>query len=198
MPGKIRSKEAAEAVLTFRLPLSLYRKLQQAAGGRSVSAEMRQRLEASLVDPEAQPDQPTCQLLTAISAMADALGRLEEDYREEPNPLARFPKLLEQAREIGTFRWHVSPYGFARFRRAIEMLLDALEPEGEALPSSDSSVETGAGVLAMMGASKMGDDIALRLLTTSRLLELRETQSEERKGQEQQRAASPRSEGVAE
>jgi plasmid stability protein len=168
MAGKMRGKEGSEAVLTFRLPRSLHDKLKEAAGGRSVSEEMRERLEASFAEREAVPDETTRQLLAAISAMADALASLDG-----PNASAGWPAgMIEAARGVGTVRWHVSPVGFASFRRAIEILLGVLKPGGESPPSSESTAETGAWVLAMVGAAKLGGDTSVRVVKS--LLETRD------------------------
>jgi hypothetical protein len=164
----MRSKEGSEAVLTFRLPQSLHEKLKEAAGGRSLSGEMRQRLEASFeVNPNAA-DQKTRELLGAITAMADALASLGGPT------FAGWPTgMIEAARgEVGTIRWHVSPIGFASFRRAIEILLGAVEPGGKLPPGSEGTAESAAWVLAMVGAAKLGGDTSMRVVTS--LLETRD------------------------
>lgn len=160
MAGKIRGKEGSEAVLTFRLPRSLHEKLKEAAGGRSASEEMRERLEASFAAEPNALDQKTRELLDAITAMADALASLGG-----PNTFAGWPTgMIEAARGVGTVRWHISPVGFASLRRAIEILLGVLEPGGEAPPSSASTAETAAWVLAMVGAAKLGGDASVRVV----------------------------------
>lgn len=168
MANKIRGKEGTEAVLTFRLPRSLHEKLKEATGGRSLSEEMRERLEASFAERDAEPDEPTHQLLVAITAMADALASIDG-----PSAFAGWPAaMIEAAREVGTVRWDVSPLGFASFRRAIEILLGVLDPGGRVPPGSEGTAETGAWVLAMVGAAKMGGDTSVRVVKS--LLETRD------------------------
>jgi len=158
----MRAKEGSEAVLTFRLPRSLHEKLREAAAGRSVSEEMRERLEASFAAKPDAPDTKTRELLDAITAMADALASLGGS-----NAFAGWSAgMIEAARGVGTLRWDVSPVGFASFRRAIEIVLGVLEPGGEPPPGSESTAETGAWVLAMVGAAKLGGDTSVRVLRT--------------------------------
>jgi hypothetical protein len=187
MPGKIRAGDGSgpeltkggEAVLTFRLPRSLHDKLKEVAGRRSLSEEMRKRLEASFEPAAKLPDEPTRRLFAAIAAMAGALSRLEERWRTEPNPFADFPSWVEAGRAIGTFKWHESPYGFVVFKRAIERLLDACRPEGN-LPDSIKklSPENDAAALAAAGATRMGDDVIVRLIYRARVEELRVAMAE--------------------
>jgi hypothetical protein len=129
---------------------------------------MRQRLEESFAEREAEPDEPTHRLLAAITAMADALASLDG-----PNAFAGWPAgMLEAAHETGTVRWDVSPVGFASFGRAIEILLGVLKPADEAPLGSESTAETGAWVLAMFGAAKLGGDTSVRVVKS--LLETRD------------------------
>jgi hypothetical protein len=173
VPGKIRGKEGSEAALTFRLPRTLYEKLKEAAAGRSVSEEMRQRLEASFAGEINLPDEPTRKLLGAIAAMARMLDSLEERWRTDPGPTDYFPEWVKRTREIGSFKWHETPYGFAVFKRAIEMLLNACEPRSEPPPGPELlPSEADAAVLASLGAINMGEDVVMRLFNRTRREEL--------------------------
>ena len=100
MAGKPRDRGSDKA-LSLRLPHDLYDRLVQAAGERSVSEEIRQRLEASFdQDPE------TAELLGAIAKVAHTIGSFYAP-------------------------WHEDPYALAAVRSAVETLLAALGPKGE-------------------------------------------------------------------
>src|SRR5260370_20461410 len=107
MAGK-RKDVGSEAVLTFRLPRELHQRLVEESAGRSVSEEMRRRLEASFVSPPADPE--TRQLVEAITTIAGFLA----DWKR---------------------KWHRDPTGFALLKRALEIVLEAFRPGGE--PETD-------------------------------------------------------------
>lgn len=173
MPGKVRGKEGSEAALTFRLPRTLYEKLKEAAGGRSVSEEMRQRLEASFAEQIKHPDEATRRLLGAIAAMARMLDSLEERWGTDSGPRDKFPEWVQRTIEIGSLKWHETPYGFAIFKRAIEMLLNACEPRSESPPDPEMLPSAAdAAVVASLGAIKMGEDVVMRLFRRERRVEL--------------------------
>jgi hypothetical protein len=116
---------AEETNVTFRLPLNLYRQLQQAGEGRGVSEEIRRRLEFTFKIP----DQPTGTLMAAIAYVASSLT-------------------IEGA-------WHKDPYLFEVMKDTINRLLEYWRPEGEpqkprsgALFDEDTKPEAAARMLA--------------------------------------------------
>ena len=103
MAGK-RKDVGSEAVLTFRLPRELHQRLVEASVGRSVSEEMRRRLEASFVS---QPvDTETHQLFDAIATMAGSLSEQQ-------------------------LKWHENPTGFAIMTEALKLVFEAFRPSGQ-------------------------------------------------------------------
>jgi hypothetical protein len=100
-----------DTAVALRLPRELHAELKRAAGGRSVSEEMRARLEQSLLRDLAN-DAPTRALTEAISELARNVKAYYGD-------------------------WHENPYAFAVFRVAVETLLSKMRPKGEPVaPSS--------------------------------------------------------------
>jgi hypothetical protein len=105
MAGKPRDRGSDKA-LSLRLPHDLHDRLAQAAGARSVSEEIRQRLEASFDPQQRRVDPKTAELLDGVATVA---------------------------RTIGSFYapWHENPYALAAVRSAVETLLAALGPKGD-------------------------------------------------------------------
>ncbi len=99
-----------EAVLSFRISRELFDRLYQAAAGRSVSEEIRHRLEASFAS-EASSDEETQQLTKMIGDAASMLARLY----------------------LPT--WHQAPVVFIRFKRTVEILIEYFKPEGDPSPA---------------------------------------------------------------
>ena len=100
-----------DTAITLRLPRQLHDYLREAAAGRSVSEEMRARLERSfLISWETDPK--TRELVEAVA---------------------------EMARNVYPYfgRWHERPYAFVIFKVAIDTLLSKLRPKGEPLPQED-------------------------------------------------------------
>jgi len=110
MAGKPRAA-ANEAVLSFRIPRELFDRLREAAAGRSVSEEIRRRLEASFAAEPYGGDLKTQALITAIRSTADQVWSLNS-YRP----------------------WHADAFSFAAFKHALHKVLDVLlqKPPGEA------------------------------------------------------------------
>lgn len=109
MPGKPKDK-SSDAVMTFRLPRRLHQQLVEAAGGRSVSEEMRHRLEGSLAGGFMNADDPkTLRLLDAIALLA-------RDITASYGP------------------WHEDPQAFGAFVYASMALLSYARPQGELTP----------------------------------------------------------------
>jgi hypothetical protein len=116
MAGK-RKDVGSEAVLTFRLPRELHRRLVEASTGRSVSEEMRRRLEASFAPAAVGAEDPRFRdLLTAIGHAAAAA--------------AKMPALREVSVGKGARRREDDKTPYVAFREAVASLMDAFEPEG--------------------------------------------------------------------
>src|SRR5438067_6555363 len=110
MAGKAKGVPRDTAV-ALRLPRELHAQLKKAAAGRSVSEEMRARLEKSLLR-DWRDDAPTRRLTEAIAELA----RNVKPYYGD---------------------WHENPYAFAVFKYAVETLLSKMRPKGEPVaPSS--------------------------------------------------------------
>jgi hypothetical protein len=111
MAGKAKGVPRDTAV-ALRLPRELHAQLKRAAAGRSVSEEMRARLERSLLRDLAD-DAPTRALTEAIS---------------------------ELARNVKAYYggWHENPYSFAVFRVAVDTLLSKMRPKGEPVEPESS------------------------------------------------------------
>jgi hypothetical protein len=89
----------------------LHYQLKQAAAGRSVSEEMRARLEWSFLDDWTN-DPPTKELRDAISMLAKNV-----------------------APYFG--RWHENPYAFDVFKVAVDTVLTKMRPRGAPTPPAD-------------------------------------------------------------
>ena len=114
MAGKAKGSPRDTAV-GLRLPRELHAQLKRAAAGRSVSEEMRARLERSLLRDLAD-DAPTRALTEAISEVA----RNAKPYYGD---------------------WHENPYAYAVFRIAVETVLSKMRPKGEAVAPSSTDDE---------------------------------------------------------
>jgi hypothetical protein len=140
MANKIRAREGSEAALAFRLPRTLHDKLKEAAGGRSVSEEMRERLERSLAQGA---DQKTRRLLDGIVAMTDV---------ERLRPLA-----MMLGYEPPPGLWHEDPAYCKALALNLVGLVRALAPEawkkGEEIGSEDASFKLLFAAVAGMGAT---------------------------------------------
>jgi hypothetical protein len=101
-----------DTAVALRLPRELHAQLKRAAAGRSVSEEMRARLEQSLLR-DFRDDAPTRGLTDAIS---------------------------ELARNVKPYygAWHESAYAFAVFKVAVETLLSKMRPKGEPVAPSNT------------------------------------------------------------
>jgi Arc-like DNA binding domain len=107
--------EGTEVQFKLLLPRGLHRRIAAEAGdtGRSVSEEIRQRLEASFAEPaQGSADELTGDLTGAISEAAELLA------------------------EAG-HTWHGDQWTFAQFKAAVDHLLEVFRPEGESVPASE-------------------------------------------------------------
>ena len=104
MAGKAKGVPRDTAV-ALRLPRELHAQLKKAAAGRSVSEEMRSRLEQSLLH-DLQDDART-------RALTEAIGEL--------------------ARNVKPYygAWHENSYAYAVLKVAVESLLARMRPKGE-------------------------------------------------------------------
>src|SRR5262250_773973 len=96
--SKLRSvkRSERETVVTLRLPRELHDRLKEAGGERGLTAQIRDRLEASFAGTPPSADDPkTAELLQAVASVA------------------RFGK-----QKIG--RWHENPYAFAILKAAVD------------------------------------------------------------------------------
>lgn len=148
MPGK--SKDArSEAVLTFRLPRELHERLVEASAGRSLSEEMRRRLETSLGSSASAQDPRFADVLTCIGYAATAAAKLQqlpegtwendEGAREEHKVAQRGPD--------------ITPY--LAFREAVGRLLIAFQPQGVA--ASDATLARLSDQLVGLALGALGD-----------------------------------------
>ena len=121
MAGK-KKDAGSDAVLTFRLPRELHRRLVEASAGRSVSEEMRRRLEASFAPVVAGLEDPRFRdLLTAIGHAAAAAAKM---------PAPREGRIVAEGRVV-RYQDDITPY--AAFMDAAIDLLHTFEPEGVSL-----------------------------------------------------------------
>jgi hypothetical protein len=111
-----------ETMLAFRVPRELHERLKTAAekNNRGITAEVRERLEASLAPRAVNSDPKTQELLDAIANVARTIGSF---YKP----------------------WHESPYSLAVVRSAVATLLTALGPKGE--PVFEPEPEDWASIL---------------------------------------------------
>src|SRR5215472_4468788 len=110
MAGKAKGVPRDTAV-TLRLPRELHDHLKKVARGRSVSEEIRVRLEWSLLH-DLTSDQKTRDLV-------DSIGNIARNIR---------PYFGD---------WHANPYAFAIIKVAIDTLLTKLQPKGKPKPPPD-------------------------------------------------------------
>jgi hypothetical protein len=103
MAGKAKGVPRDTAI-TLRLPRELHDRLREAAAGRSVSEEMRARLERSLI--EASPDPKTYELLRAIKIAAEFINQ-------------------------NAAPWHENRWSYDVLLAAIAALTEAYMPKGE-------------------------------------------------------------------
>jgi len=109
MAGKAKGVPR-DTTVTLRLPQELHDRLKEAAAGRSVSEEIRRRLEASFTDMS--NDAKTERLLSAVSSTA---RMLRDTY--EP--------------------WHEDRYAFEVLKVATIVVLEHFRPAGEPVPRPD-------------------------------------------------------------
>jgi Arc-like DNA binding domain len=111
MAGKAKGVPRDTAV-ALRLPRELHTQLKRAAAGRSVSEEMRSRLEQSLL----------------------------RDLKDDARTRALTEAMGELARNVKPYygAWHENPYAFAVFRIAVENLLSKMRPKGEPVAPSNT------------------------------------------------------------
>ena len=98
--------EDNERAVAFRLPAELHDRLMKAAKERSLSAEIRRRLELSFA-AELRGDPKTRQLTDAIAQVARDIT-------------AFYPR-----------SWHQNPASFEVFKMAVDTLLAYCRPRGE-------------------------------------------------------------------
>jgi hypothetical protein len=100
-----------DTALTLRLPRELHEQLREAAKGRSVSEEMRARLEWSILN----------------------------DWTNDPKTRDLVDSIAEVARNVQPYfgAWHDNPYGYAVFKIAVDTLLSKMRPKGKPTPPAD-------------------------------------------------------------
>ncbi len=110
MAGKAKGVPR-DTTVTLRLPRELHKQLDKAAAGRSLSEEIRRRLEWSLLH-EWSNDPNT-------GVMIEAIARLADNVRPYYG------------------HWHDDPFAFAVFKIAIDALLTKVRPKGEPIAPFD-------------------------------------------------------------
>ena len=126
-----RKDAGADAVLTFRLPRELHEKLREAAGERSVSEEMRRRLEASFAEKPAGSDDPRFNdLMTTIAYAASAAARMYPAKKVIVSK-AVAAGFMQEGAKIDPSRREVEDItAHWLFEACLQMLLDAFRPVG--------------------------------------------------------------------
>jgi hypothetical protein len=123
----------ADAVLSFRLPRELHDRLVEAADGRSVSEEMRRRLDASFNQVD---DQWFADLLTAISHAAAGAAELKRRALLPPGMMDRNGKRRKY--DVERLGQDISAYKV--FATATTRLMVALAPEGISAVSKEAEL----------------------------------------------------------
>jgi hypothetical protein len=100
-----------DTTVTLRLPRELHGHVKEAARGRSVSEEMRVRLEWSILN----------------------------DWTNDPDTRELVDAIANLARNVRPYygHWHEIPYAFEVFKIAIDTLLTKVRPKGEPIPPPD-------------------------------------------------------------
>lgn len=118
-----------EIIVTLRLPRELHARLKEIGGERGLTAQIRNRLEASLTrDPQTQ------HLLDAIAAAAEVLP--------EGGPVSR---MLRLDPSLGA--WHKDPLAYAGLARAVPQLMSLFGP-GEPEDVDDAILQRIADAVA--------------------------------------------------
>jgi hypothetical protein len=101
-----------DTTVTLRLPRELHNRLKEAARGKSVSEEMRARLEWSLL----------------------------HDWRNDPKTGSVIDAIGNLARNVAGYygAWHQDPYAFKEFKIAVDIVLTKVRPKGEPIPPVDN------------------------------------------------------------
>ena len=111
MAGKAKGSPRDTAV-GLRLPRELHALLKRAAGGRSISEEVRQRLVESLLRDDRES--------AATQKLTDAIAEVARNAK------------------VYYGDWHDNPYAFAVFKFAVEALLSKMRPKGEPVAPSNT------------------------------------------------------------
>jgi hypothetical protein len=146
---------AADMALTFRLPRELHQRLVEAADGRSISEEMRRRLEASFAGEVARPatDDPWFNdLLTAIAHAAAGAAKMKQRPMLPPGVLDRDGK----QRPYDVERWGPDTTAYETFAEAVHTLLAAFAPEGIVAVSREAQLRL-ADQLIGLALGALGD-----------------------------------------
>lgn len=117
MAGKAKGVPR-DTTVTLRLPQELHERLKQAAAGRSVSEEIRARLEWSLLN----------------------------DYASDPKTRDVVDGIAKLARNVRPYfgDWHQDRYAFDVFKIAVDTVLTKVRPKGEPIsPPNDGEFRPG-------------------------------------------------------
>jgi hypothetical protein len=128
MAGK-KKDGGSDAVLTFRLPRALHERLVGVSAGRSVSEEMRRRLEGSFSPSVGSEDPRFRDLLIAIGHAAAAAAKMP--YK---------PEVPYRTVEGGPVRRDDDKTPYVAFREAVVSLMDAFEPKGPRIASDETLI----------------------------------------------------------
>jgi hypothetical protein len=132
---------ANDVQTAVRMPRNLYEALQAAADGRSIGAEIRERLERSFGPTVTEAgDQPTNDFLLMAAEAADAIKTLRQP-------------------------WHSDPNAFEVLKTTIILLLEGFRPAGEPSADLDATYEA----VSVIGvATRMIGDRALDFILRTR------------------------------
>jgi Arc-like DNA binding domain len=110
MAGKAKGVPR-DTTITLRLPREVHDLLKEAAAGRSVSEEIRARLEWSIVN----------------------------DWTNDPKTGDVVDAIANLARNVAPYfgHWHKNRYAFDVFKIAIDTVLTKVRPKGELIPPAD-------------------------------------------------------------
>jgi hypothetical protein len=110
MAGKAKGAPR-DTTITLRLPRELHDQVKKAAAGRSVSEEIRARLEWSIIN----------------------------DWTNDPKTRHVVDGIANLARNVKPYfgDWHQDRYAFDVFKIAVDTLLAKVGPKGEPIPPPD-------------------------------------------------------------
>jgi hypothetical protein len=135
-----------EVVVTLRLPRELHGRLKELAGERGLTAQIRDRLDASFLPGTGETDPKTRDVVRSVAEVAQVVA----DYYGE---------------------WHTDPFAFEVFKRTIVTVLEKAlvryRPNGEPVPKPNP-----AGIANLIFEDDVTAEEVADVLTTLVLNEL--------------------------